>query len=370
MHQAIQSVQDQDYENVEHLIVIDGKEREEKARKVLDQIEIKKKTHILCLPNATGKNRFNGHRIYAMASYITNGDYIAFLDQDNWLDTHHFSSLIDLIYEQKADWAYSLRKIMSEQGEYITNDDCESLGKWRAFTNNYHHVDTSCYLINRLIAIQYSPIWYRKFREEGVASPDIALCNKLIESGCKCNTTGFYTTNYRLGSNSLSVKREFFEQGNEIMKKRYPDGFPWRNNSETIDYGEKLKQEIPFREINLIAFPNWQDQDINMIRAHLAVFLGQVFTHPLRQKLTILLMYPEELAQLAQDIINDIFFDNFDWLNDEQIPEIYLQSDDLSPMTRQALLSLLNGYITFRGEDTQENYWKNKLKSVHLDYIM
>ena len=40
--------------------------------------------------------------------------------------------------------------------------------------------------------------------------------------------TGEYTVNYRVNGNPGSVTAEFFENGNEIMNKRYNGEFPWR----------------------------------------------------------------------------------------------------------------------------------------------
>jgi glycosyltransferase involved in cell wall biosynthesis len=230
MIKAIQSVQDQDYENIEHLIVIDGGERSSRSRKLLENIEFKKKhTHILCLPYATGLDRFLGHKIYGASCYLVNGDYIAFLDEDNWLETNHISTLVKIVENHSLDWAYSLRKIVDRMGFFITNDDCESLGKWRVFTDEYHHVDTNCYLIKKTVAIAYSSTWYRRFREPGIMSPDMALCDRLIQNSVlQYDTTGLYSVNYRLGSSPLSVTADFFVAGNQVMQARYPSGFPWR----------------------------------------------------------------------------------------------------------------------------------------------
>ena len=238
MQQAIQSVQDQDYEDIEHLIVIDGHEREEKARAVLEKVEFKKaRSRVLCLPYVTGK-KFKGHRIYGMSCYLTNGDYIAYLDQDNWWESNHISLLVELVYEYQVDWAYSLRKILSESGQFITYDDCQSLGQWQAFDGAYHHVDTNCYFLKKKLAISHSPIWYRPSREHmssRLESPDIVLCNTLVKTSPNFKTPGAYTVNYRLGSTAISAKPRFFLLGNSIMADRYPDGFPWRQEIIGVD---------------------------------------------------------------------------------------------------------------------------------------
>jgi hypothetical protein len=86
-------------------------------------------------------------------------------------------------------------------------------------------------LFEKEIAVFLSPIWYRKFREPGLMSPDMALCNILVQDFPNCDTTGLYSVNYRIGATELSVKPEFFLYGNSLMAAKYPDGFPWRKAS-------------------------------------------------------------------------------------------------------------------------------------------
>ena len=260
MQQAIQSVQDQDYPHIEHLIMIDGQEREVAARAVLETIEFKKpQTHIHCLPYSTGEDGFNGHRIYGMSTFLANGDYLVFLDEDNWFDPQHISSLVQLVQEKNLDWAYALRKIIDENGEHITNDNCESLGKWPTFKNNYHHVDTNCYFLKKHIAIKHSHLLYARFAEPGSIqkySPDILLCNELLKTYPHCDTPGKYSVNYRAGMGKFSVKASFFEEGNAIMHEKYPQGFPWQKS--TVSSGTTKDNSS-----NVLAFPKPSQNEQN-----------------------------------------------------------------------------------------------------------
>ncbi|MBW4611825.1 MAG: class I SAM-dependent methyltransferase [Desmonostoc vinosum HA7617-LM4] len=236
MKQAIQSVQDQDYPHIEHLIVIDGQEREAAAQAILQEIEFKKpQTHVLCLPYATGKDGFNGHRIYGMSPFLAKGDYLAFLDEDNWFEPNHISSLVQLVEEKQLDWAYALRKIVNSDGSFATYDNCESLGKWQVFYNNHHLIDTNCYFLKKRIALQHAHQLYMRHGEPtnepdtvSIKSSAIILCNELLKTYPHCDTPGFYTVNYRVGMSKFSVKLEFFHQGNAAMQTKYPQGFPWQ----------------------------------------------------------------------------------------------------------------------------------------------
>ncbi len=237
MKQAIQSVQDQEYSNIEHIIVIDGKEREAAAQAILQEIEFKKpQTHVICLPYATGKDGFNGHRIYGMSLFLANGDYLAFLDEDNWFDPHHIASLVQVVEAKHLDWAYSLRKIVNHDGSFATYDNCESLGKWPIYTRNHHLVDTSCYFLKKCIAIEYAHMFYVRYGEPndlkagtpGTKCTDVLLCNELVKTYPRCDTSGVYTVNYRTGMTKFSLSLDFIREGNTVMQTQYPQGFPWQ----------------------------------------------------------------------------------------------------------------------------------------------
>jgi glycosyltransferase involved in cell wall biosynthesis len=61
LKQNANSVAKQTYENVEHLIVIDGTEFADKAYR---QLDLETSPTFLTLPYNTGHSQYNGHRIY------------------------------------------------------------------------------------------------------------------------------------------------------------------------------------------------------------------------------------------------------------------------------------------------------------------
>jgi glycosyltransferase involved in cell wall biosynthesis len=223
LRQAIDSVKNQTYKNIQHLVVVDGKHPS--ATPILqDYPDIDK----IQLPYATGVDRYNGHRIYGASIYLAKGDYLCFLDEDNWFDPNHVESLVSVIRNQYA-WAFSLRKIVDADGNFICNDDCESLGKWPSVLNEQDYfVDVGCFFLSKSLALQTSPIWYRKAREPNVPEVDRYLTAVLRSNNFTYNTNREYTLNYRAGNTALSVQAEFFLKGNEMMLQKYNGNLPWK----------------------------------------------------------------------------------------------------------------------------------------------
>ena len=81
---CVTSVQQQTYDNVKHLVVIDGGHHISKVMPLIGEGN-KTNCRVCVLPTNVGANGWYGHRIYAAFSYLVNEDYICFLDEDNWV---------------------------------------------------------------------------------------------------------------------------------------------------------------------------------------------------------------------------------------------------------------------------------------------
>lgn len=219
------SVSEQTYDNVEHYVVVDGPDFVNRSERILDEFEGKT---ILRLPENTGADQYNGHRIYGAIPYLCSSDYIIYLDEDNWVEPDHVESLVKTA--EQCDWAFALRKIVDASGEYICNDDCENLGKWpTCLSDNEFFVDVGAYFLPRSVAIQISPLWYRRARHpDEQPEVDRIIMQVLLQYGFKFDTNGKYTLNYRVGNRDDSVKADFFLWGNEKHKQKYNGEYPWR----------------------------------------------------------------------------------------------------------------------------------------------
>jgi glycosyltransferase involved in cell wall biosynthesis len=209
LYKAIDSVANQTIPT-EHLVVLDGL-----AAYYPNFPNIK----TITLPENVGANGWYGHRVYAAMPLMVNADYILFLDEDNWFEPNHVETMIAKIKSKDLMWAYSLRKIHDEAGEYICDDDCESLGRWPTFYDHtLNFVDTNCYCFKREYLVGLAHHFYGQW---GADRPFYKAVAKALPSfGC----TGEATVNYRAPERLMKM----FEEGNAVMKKAYVN-LPWRN---------------------------------------------------------------------------------------------------------------------------------------------
>jgi glycosyltransferase involved in cell wall biosynthesis len=227
LRKCIESVANQTYKDVDHLVVIDGQRPD--AERIIFQEDMKypDNLHILRMPYSIGKDRWNGHRIYAAGAFQARGDFIIYLDDDNYLDPTHIEDCLKVI-DAGNDWAYSFRKIMDPNGNFLCHDNCESLGKWASVLHEKDFfIDVNCYFLPTKLAIHLGPAWYRKFREPGQPEVDRVLASVLMNNKLNFDSTYKYSLNYTVGNTPNSVQIGFFDKGNKDMLARYNNVLPW-----------------------------------------------------------------------------------------------------------------------------------------------
>ena len=221
LDQCLRSALSQDHDDLRIWVVCDGPEFWPSVQTIVDQFS-DARVSVMQLPENTGSNGFYGHRIYAAIGHLVNTDLVLLLDQDNWFDEDHVSSLAASMQANGWDWAHSLRKIRDKDGSLLCNDDCESLGRWPIYLNDQAHlVDTSSYCIKREVMVAVGHAWHWGW------GGDRRFLGAIAQHFTKWGCSGRYTLNYRLDGNPGSVNREFFDQGNAIMRARHGESFPW-----------------------------------------------------------------------------------------------------------------------------------------------
>ncbi|HSV61473.1 MAG TPA: glycosyltransferase family A protein [Variovorax sp.] len=226
---CVESVAAQSWGQIQHLVVADGPHHWAQARSVVDRVAAQHRIDLIQLPYSIGKDRWNGHRIYAAASFIAEGEYIAFLDDDNAFEPEHIESCLELC-RQGRRWSYALRNIVDREHRFICRDDCESLGRWPSILHPEDYlIDVNCYFLPRLLAVQIAPLWFRRSREPGQPEVDRVICHALKRIAPEFDCTHRYSVNYLAGNTPTSVQPEFFLRGNEEMLRQHGGQLPWRS---------------------------------------------------------------------------------------------------------------------------------------------
>lgn len=225
---ALESVANQTYKNIKHLVVIDGPEyftdtMNNMPRTMYQDEDFYENLLVTNTPYNTGANGFYGHRIYAGYPHFINTDYVFFLDEDNWYSEDHVASLVEVL-DRGNDFAYSLRKIYQPDKTYVCDDNCEALGKWPIyFTHNdpQYLIDTSAFAFRKEFIQKTCHLWHSGW------GGDRRYFYSILSLNPKWDTNYKHTLCYRLDGNPGSVNADFFINGNEEQLKHYEGKLPW-----------------------------------------------------------------------------------------------------------------------------------------------
>lgn len=227
LRRAVESVLSQTYENVRHMIILDGPDV---PIPTLSDIEGSGRVQAVRLAENTGANGYRCFRIYGAMPFLVNTDWVCFLDDDNWFEPDHIANCIEACKAGPLDWCFTLRNIWHE-GKLIGPDHCESVGLWPTwYDTTQRHIDTNCLFMRREMAVAVGPHWHRsRFDEKGEVqvSADTVVANVLMSEEPRHALIAKPTVNYELGSWELSVKPEFFTIGNEQFLKQHDGKLPW-----------------------------------------------------------------------------------------------------------------------------------------------
>jgi hypothetical protein len=207
----------------EHWLVVDGIPY---AQPVISRIEAHHyNQRIIILPENTGTplkgfngmpytGFFNGYRINAAVPLLTNADYIMFLDEDNWFEPDHIPSMVEALEKNDWDWCYSLRRIVDKEGNFLFNDECDSLGVVPSYhANSGCFVDMNCYLFKNCVISQ---IAHKMFDLVHTYDGDKNLYKEASSRYPNFGCTNLYTVNYRM---TRPEQEEFYRKGNELYGK-------------------------------------------------------------------------------------------------------------------------------------------------------
>jgi glycosyltransferase involved in cell wall biosynthesis len=233
LQRCTESVANQTYSNLTHYVIVDGAEHLGGVIGNMSNLHLQERPpKITTLPQNVGANGWYGHRVYAAMPFLVNADYVLFLDEDNWFEPDHVESLIKTIEENNYDWAHSLRQVYDKDGNFVADDNCESLGRWPIWWSvdfeedkKQFLVDTSSYCFKREFLVQVCHHWYYGW---GGDRRFYTILKKQYNHD-NYGISGRPTLCYRL-DDEIEKKYgniRFFADGNEAIIKHYGD-YPWK----------------------------------------------------------------------------------------------------------------------------------------------
>ena len=269
---------------LEHLIVIDGPEHQTKVSRLLKEVPaaVPDLRQVVALPYATGKDGYLGHRIYAAFGQLVRGDYCILLDEDNFLEPNHVQSFVNLVQQRDFDWLYCLRRVVNTAGEWVCNDNCESLGYMqKVFYNkesehNDFLIDTSCYFLKKSVLAEVSPIWNQKGTAD-IRNPDRKFAKLLMENYRRFECTRQYSLNYTVENRANSVGSKLFINGNRLTELCYKR-VPWQDPVLFLAYKTPQATTELLKNIYSAVAPKWADGEQMLARLGSRLLLLNAFT--------------------------------------------------------------------------------------------
>ena len=219
---CIESLRGQD---CNHYIFVDGSEHDDEVREITYRVG-HERVFINVIGSNIGKGWY-GHRVFAAASFLVNEDVLCYLDEDNWVEPNYIQKFKDVLSDSSNQWAYTLRKIVDPDGQYVCDDNFESLGLWNVTGDpNRYHIDTGCFAVPRALALKVGHHWYGQWG----ADRQFFAALKAAAPNFGCTTD--HTLNYRLGSSTSMATREMFLQGNKLTTEVYGRDYPWHTQTK------------------------------------------------------------------------------------------------------------------------------------------
>ena len=90
-----------------HVVVVDGAAHEGAARAAIAAAEppADRMPVLVVLPDNTGHDRNNGHRVYRHVAPLLETGFVALLDEDNVLEPAHLGTLVPIAVRHGAAWS-------------------------------------------------------------------------------------------------------------------------------------------------------------------------------------------------------------------------------------------------------------------------
>ena len=299
--------------DIHHYIVIDNApENLSKVERVLEKVICAPnvKRFIISLPFCSGKNKYNGHKIYASIPQFIETEYLCFFDDDNIMMPDHLETCLRTLRKGDLDWCYTLRTCFDTENEI--DDNGESLGHLQNILlhpENYL-IDTNLYFVKTNIAQNVCFVWNGRCNYD-LNDPDRLFAKTLMANFQKYDCTMKKTVKYRLNWGQMN----WFVRCN----KSYKNTFDWDYLKKPILYivhfdaeqTFKILDRIYFKKSNdSVCFKQWNLNFFDRLKDHF--FLKSAYHSPYipsGSNVLVHMCFPNKLPSLLErKDINKILF--------------------------------------------------------------
>lgn len=200
--EAISSVLNQSYKNLELLVCDDGSD--DNSQKIIDGFA-EKDHRIIKLKNKYTKGA-SGARNSCLD--IASGDFIAFLDSDDFWCTDRIEKHLRYMLENNLFFSYSYNNVVNENGKFISKvlaPERLDLKKMR-YAN---FISCSTVLINKGVTGHFNQPYIKRRNDFATW---LSIMNKFPDKDVICFkeiTSNYRTNNYGLSSNKIDAAKYF-----------------------------------------------------------------------------------------------------------------------------------------------------------------
>lgn len=190
---CIDSVENQSYDNVQHILIADGCEA------ISNKRQLNPARHMeVILPKNINDFGDTPRSIAVIYAGSLGADAVLFLDSDNWLDQHHVKTMVEVATKTKSELVVCKRKLCMPDGEVL--GICKD-------SNGIVFSDTNCMFVTKKLFSLASTWWDMPsdFHELG----DRVVWNRMIQATNKVAVVDIATVNYRI---SLPVHYRMFNR--------------------------------------------------------------------------------------------------------------------------------------------------------------
>ena len=200
IHQAINSVLNQSYTNIELLICDDGSE--DKSKNIINEFA-EKDSRVIPLKNKHPKGAAGARNTCLDEA---SGDFIAFLDSDDFWYKDRIERHLKYMLENNLFFSYSYNNVVDEEGKYINRlyaPDSLNSKKMR-----FHcFISCSTVLIDKRIT---GPFHQPVIKRRNDYATWLRIMNKFPDKDVVCFkeiTSNYRSNNYGLSSNKIEVAK-------------------------------------------------------------------------------------------------------------------------------------------------------------------